>query len=140
MKYHNGDRIISDDKVDFSEWTPTTSTTEIITTSSNEATTSTTEVITSTTEAITSTTTEETTTSTPNDSDDDYTGCGINQGCFGYPSNCVASKSCTILLTFVQQVENGGVDFNLISSSMTNRYRQIFAVWPEDLNLESYQK
>ena len=134
MKYHNGDRIISDEKVDFSEWTPTTSTTEIITTSSNEATTSTTEVITSTTEAITSTTTEETTT------DDDYTGCGINQGCFGYPSNCVASKSCTILLTFVQQVENGGVDFNLISSSMTNRYRQIFAVWPEDHNLESYQK
>ena len=143
MKYHNGDGIISDEKVDFSEWTPTTSTTEIITTSSNEATTSTTEVITSTTEAITSTTTEETTISTPNDTDDDYTGCGINQGCFGYPSNCVASKSCTILLTFVQQVENGGVDFNLISSSMTNRYRryrQIFAVWPEDHNLESYQK
>ena len=140
MSYHTGGRIVSDEKVDFSEWTPTTSTTEIITTSSNEATTSTTEVITSTTEAITSTTTEETTISTPNDTDDDYTGCGINQGCFGYPSNCVASKSCTILLTFVQQVENGGVDFNLISSSMTNRYRQIFAVWPEDHNLESYQK
>ena len=46
----------------------------------------------------------------------------FKSGCFGYPSNCVASKSCTILVTFVQQVENGAVDFNLIFSTMTNRY------------------
>ena len=101
LSYHTGGRIVSDEKVDFSEWTPTTSTTEIIT--------STTEVTTSTTE-----------------DNNDYTDCGIKYGCFGNPSNCVASKSCTILVTFVQQVENGAVDFNLISSSITNRYTDKF--------------
>ena len=84
--------------MDFSEWTPTTSTTETIT---------------STTEVTTTTTAD----------NNDYNDCGKNYGCFGFPSNCVASKSCTILVTFVQQVENGAVDFNLIFSTMTNRYK-----------------
>ena len=118
LSYHTGGRIVSDEKVDFSEWTPTTSTTESIT-STTEVTTSTTKVTTSTTEVTTSTT-EVTTSTTANNND--YNDCGIKYGCFGFPPNCVASKSCTILVTFVQQVENGAVDFNLIFSTMTNRY------------------
>ena len=97
--------------MDFSEWTPTTSTTESIT-STTEVATSTTEVTTSTTEVTTSTTAN----------NNDYNDCGIKYGCFGNPSNCVDSKSCTILVQYIQNAVNGAVDFNLIASDMANRY------------------
>ena len=56
--------------------------------------------------------------------DSDYIDCGIKYGCFGNPSNCVESKSCTILVKFTQKAVNGDVDFNLIASDMANRYLQ----------------
>ena len=101
LNYHTGGRIVSDEKVDFSEWTPTTSTTESIT---------------STTEVTTSTTAN----------NNDYNDCGIKYGCFGNPSNCVDSKSCTILVKFFQNAVNGAVDFNLIASDMANRYYKYY--------------
>ena len=52
----------------------------------------------------------------------DYNDCGIKYGCFGNPSNCVDSKSCTILVQYTQNAINGAVDFNLIASDMANRY------------------
>ena len=52
----------------------------------------------------------------------DYNDCGIKYGCFGNPSNCVDSKSCTILVQYIQNAVNGAVDFNLIASDMANRY------------------
>ena len=53
--------------------------------------------------------------------DSDYIDCGIKYGCFGNPSNCVDSKSCTILVK-TQKADNGDVDFNLIAPETANRF------------------
>ena len=50
----------------------------------------------------------------------DYNDCGNKYGCFGNPSNCVDSKSCTILVKFTQKAVSGDVEFNLIASDITN--------------------
>ena len=52
-----------------------------------------------------------------------YAYCGISYGCFGYPSNCVDSKSCDFFVTYTKKV-NGDVTFNLIASEsdMRNGY------------------
>ena len=50
----------------------------------------------------------------------DYNDCGIKYGCFGNPSNCVDSKSCTILVKFTQKAVSGDVEFNLIASDITD--------------------
>ena len=52
---------------------------------------------------------------------DHYDYCGWKYGCVGYPANCVDYKSCSILVTFTQNKDNGDVNFHLISSEMTNR-------------------
>ena len=51
----------------------------------------------------------------------DYNDCGIKYGCFGNPSNCVDSKSCTILVK-TQKADNGDVNFNLIAPETANRF------------------
>ena len=53
---------------------------------------------------------------------DHYDHCGWKYGCFGYPSNCVDYKSCSILVTFTQDKHSGDVNFHLTSSEMDNRY------------------
>ena len=50
----------------------------------------------------------------------DYNDCGNKYGCFGNPSNCVDSKSCTILVKFTQKAVSGDVEFNLIASDITD--------------------
>ena len=52
---------------------------------------------------------------------DHYDYCGWKYGCVGYPANCVDYKSCSILVIFTQNKDNGDVNFHLISSEMTNR-------------------
>ena len=56
------------------------------------------------------------------DDHDHYDHCGWKYGCIGYPAYCVDYKSCSILVTFTQNKDNGDVTFNLTSSEMTNRY------------------
>ena len=53
---------------------------------------------------------------------DHYDYCGWKYGCFGYPENCVDHKSCSILVNFTQNKDNGDVNFHLTSSEMDNRY------------------
>ena len=70
----------------------------------------------------------------------DYDNCGIKYGCFGNPSNCVESKSCTILVTFAQKAVNGDVDFNLIASDMANRYLQKILIFITYFIIQSVSK
>ena len=49
---------------------------------------------------------------------DNYANCGNDYDCFGYPANCVGSKSCNFLVMYTKKAR-----FTLIAkeSDMANR-------------------
>ena len=79
----------------------------------------------------TTSTTTTTTTISPGGNDENYSGCEDTKGCFGYPENCINSKSCSILVSYEMTTDqsrdgDGSVIFTLSGPlSTTKRYLAI---------------
>ena len=56
----------------------------------------------------------------PYKDDDIYSKCGKTYGCYGIPSNCIGTRSCSILVTFAQR-SNGDVKFGLIAKDFGDK-------------------
>ena len=77
--------------------------------------------------STTTTTTTTTTTPSGGGEDENYNGCDETKGCFGYPENCINSKSCNVLVSFVMNTDggkdgDGSVIFTLSGPLTMQRY------------------
>ena len=68
--------------------------------------------------------------------DDDYDGCGTTKGCFGLPPDCLGTKDCDALVSYMVN-EDDKVQFSLTLSASVNGRQYAAIGLSESLSMEN---